>query len=192
MLTKKVICIAGTTGVGKSDLSISLAKALNGEIINADAMQVYRSLNIITNKIEDTEGVPHHILSTVDISKEYIVGQFVLDAERIIADIHARNKVFRSIAYVKIPIIVGGTHYWMHSLIWKNSIISDSIVEHSSDVAHESVPGIIADKIKSFLTDTRLGFSLNADEKRILSMQSHILLRKVDPDMADKWYIPTH
>jgi tRNA dimethylallyltransferase len=97
MLAKKVICIAGTTGVGKSDLAITLAKSLNGEIINADAMQCYKSLNIITNKITDLEGVPHHLLSTVDISKEYIVGEFVADAERVIADIHARDKVCGSV-----------------------------------------------------------------------------------------------
>lgn len=93
-MLSKVICIAGTTGAGKSDLAISLAKAVGGEVVNADAMQVYRGLDIVTNKVTDTSGVPHHLLGTVDISQEYLVGNFVTDALRIISEIHGRNRVY--------------------------------------------------------------------------------------------------
>ncbi|KAJ3146706.1 hypothetical protein HK101_002294, partial [Irineochytrium annulatum] len=112
-----VVVVVGTTGVGKSNLAIEIARSLNGEVINADSMQVYEGLDIVTNKVTDEErkGVVHHLLGFVDPAEEYSVGQFEKDALRTIADIHSRNK---------LPILVGGTHYYIQSLLWRNSLIA--------------------------------------------------------------------
>ncbi|KAF8971006.1 hypothetical protein BGZ52_010359, partial [Haplosporangium bisporale] len=77
-----VIAVIGTTGVGKSNLSIQLAKELNGEVINGDALQVYKGLDIITNKmpIEEREGVEHHLMDFLPMESEYTVLDFKADA----------------------------------------------------------------------------------------------------------------
>lgn len=83
---KKIITVIGATGTGKSKLAVDLALALNGEVINADAMQVYKGLDIITNKIttHDMRGVPHHLLGFREPNEPYVVGHFVNDTVRLV------------------------------------------------------------------------------------------------------------
>ncbi|SCU78373.1 LAMI_0A04412g1_1 [Lachancea mirantina] len=108
----KVIVIAGTTGVGKSLLSIQLASHVNGEIINSDSMQVYKDAPIITNKhpVEEREGIVHHIMNHVDWDEDYYLHRFEKECLQAIEDIHARGKT---------AIIVGGTHYYLQVLFKK-------------------------------------------------------------------------
>jgi tRNA dimethylallyltransferase len=89
-----VIAVVGPTGSGKSDLAVSLALELDGEVINADAMQFYRGMDIGTAKITMAErrGVPHHLLDILDVTQEASVSDFQQQARAIIADIHARGK----------------------------------------------------------------------------------------------------
>ncbi|HET8880505.1 MAG TPA: tRNA (adenosine(37)-N6)-dimethylallyltransferase MiaA, partial [Arthrobacter sp.] len=89
-----VIAVVGPTGSGKSDLAVALALALDGEVINADAMQFYRGMDIGTAKITEAErrGVPHHLLDILDVTEEASVSDFQLRARAAIADIHARGK----------------------------------------------------------------------------------------------------
>lgn len=89
-----VIAVVGPTGSGKSDLAVSLALQLGGEVINADAMQFYRGMDIGTAKITPAErrGVPHHLLDTLDVTAEASVSDFQQQARAIIGDIHARGK----------------------------------------------------------------------------------------------------
>lgn len=89
-----VIAVVGPTGSGKSDLAVNLALALDGEVVNADAMQFYRGMDIGTAKITTAErrGVPHHLLDTLDVTEEASVSDFQLQARAIIADIHERGK----------------------------------------------------------------------------------------------------
>lgn len=89
-----VIAVVGPTGSGKSDLAVSLAVELNGEVVNADAMQFYRGMDIGTAKITMAErrGVPHHLLDTLDVTQEASVSDFQEQARAAIADIHARGK----------------------------------------------------------------------------------------------------
>ena len=89
-----MIAVVGPTGSGKSDLAVSLALELDGEVINADSMQFYRGMDIGTAKITDAErrGVPHHLLDILDVTEEASVSAFQQQARAVIADIHGRGK----------------------------------------------------------------------------------------------------
>jgi len=89
-----VIAVVGPTGSGKSDLAVNLALELDGEVINADAMQFYRGMDIGTAKITMAErrGVPHHLLDTLDVTQEASVSDFQQQARDVVKDIHARGK----------------------------------------------------------------------------------------------------
>ncbi|MFJ5959752.1 tRNA (adenosine(37)-N6)-dimethylallyltransferase MiaA [Pseudarthrobacter oxydans] len=89
-----VIAVVGPTGSGKSDLAVSLALELGGEVINADAMQFYRGMDIGTAKVTDAErrGVPHHLLDILEVTQEASVSQFQQQARELISDIHGRGK----------------------------------------------------------------------------------------------------
>lgn len=98
--------------------SIELAKAINGEIINADSMQVYKRVPIITNKhpIDERGGVPHHVMDHVNWDEEYFIHRYSDEANAAIEKIHAQNK---------IPIIIGGTHYYLQNLLFKNKTVGE-------------------------------------------------------------------
>lgn len=110
MESKKVLLIAGPTAVGKTALSLELARQLNGEIISGDSMQVYRHLDIGTAKIMPTErqGIVHHLIDIKDVTEHFTVAEFVTRATALINDITARGK---------LPIVVGGTGFYLQSLI---------------------------------------------------------------------------
>ena len=94
MAVPPVIAVVGPTGYGKSDLAVNLALELDGEVINADAMQFYRGMDIGTAKVTQAErrGVPHHLLDILDVTQEASVSDFQQQARDCIADIHARGK----------------------------------------------------------------------------------------------------
>ena len=91
---KKIIGIVGPTGVGKTQLSIELAKKLDGEVINCDSTQVYKGLAIATAKVteEEMEEIPHHLLSFQELEEDYTVYDFQKDARACIEDILKRGK----------------------------------------------------------------------------------------------------
>ena len=101
----------GPTGVGKTKLSVSLAKILNGEIINADSTQVYKGLDIATAKVtkDEMENIPHHLFDIKDIRENYTVYDFQRDCREKIAEIKSRGK---------IPIIVGGTGLYIKAALY--------------------------------------------------------------------------
>lgn len=106
----KIIAIVGTTASGKSDLSVKIARLVNGEVISADSRQVYKGLDIGTGKITLAEmrGVKHHLLDIVDPRKIYTVADYQRDATKAIDDIVSRGKV---------PIICGGTGFYIDALL---------------------------------------------------------------------------
>lgn len=112
-----VIFVIGCTGTGKSDLGVAIARKYNGEVISADSMQIYKGLDIATNKIteEETQGVPHHLMSFVDATTaRYNIHQFRQQGLRTIEEIRSRGR---------IPIVVGGTAYYVESLLFEENII---------------------------------------------------------------------
>ncbi|KAK7404827.1 hypothetical protein VNO78_05812 [Psophocarpus tetragonolobus] len=106
----KVIVITGPSGSGKSKLAVDLASDFPVEVINADSMQVYRGLDVLTNKLplSHQNGVPHHLLGTVCPNVEFTAKAFRDSAIPIIHDILARNH---------LPVIVGGTNYYIQALV---------------------------------------------------------------------------
>lgn len=107
----RVIVITGPTAVGKTKLSIELAKKLNGEIINADAMQVYKGLNIGTAKVteKEKENIPHHLFDIKEVKEEYSIYNYQKDCRKVIDDILRRSKT---------PILVGGTGLYIKAALY--------------------------------------------------------------------------
>ena len=106
----KIILISGPTASGKSNFAIKIAKKINGEIINADSMQVYKQLKILTarpNK-EEQKKIKHHLYGIIDLNKKFSTGEWLRLTIKIIKNIQKRKK---------IPIIVGGTGLYFQSLI---------------------------------------------------------------------------
>lgn len=110
-MSKKVIVITGPTGVGKTKMSVSVAKLLDGEIINCDSMQIYKGLNIGTAKIkeEEKEGIPHYLFDIKNVNEDYSIYDYQIDARKVIDDILSRGKT---------PILVGGTGLYIKSAIY--------------------------------------------------------------------------
>ena len=108
---KRVIVISGPTGVGKTALSLAAAKILGGEIISADSMQVYRKMDIGTAKVseKDRKEIPHHMIDICDINENFNVVEFYNKARKACNDILLKDKV---------PIVVGGTGFYIHSFLY--------------------------------------------------------------------------
>ncbi|MFF5794132.1 tRNA (adenosine(37)-N6)-dimethylallyltransferase MiaA [Paeniglutamicibacter sp. NPDC012692] len=109
-MTLPVIAVIGPTGTGKSDLSIAIARELGGEIVNADALQFYRGMDIGTAKLSVAErgGIPHHLLDIMDVREEASVARFQADARRTFDEIRSRGTV---------PILVGGSGLYVRAAL---------------------------------------------------------------------------
>ena len=105
-----LLVVAGPTASGKTALGIALAKAFDGEVISADSMQIYKGLDVATAKptAEEMNGVPHHLISVVDMDAEFSVADYAALAKAKISEVAARGK---------LPILVGGTGLYINSLV---------------------------------------------------------------------------
>jgi len=105
-----LIAVVGATTAGKSDLAVDLALALDGEVINADSMQLYRGMDIGTAKltVEERRGVPHHLLDVLDVTQTASVADYQDLADAVITDITARGKV---------PVLVGGSGLYIRAAL---------------------------------------------------------------------------
>ena len=128
----KVIVITGPTGVGKTKLSIMLAKKYNGEIINADSMQIYKGLDIGTSKItkEETEGIIHHLIDIKNVEEEYSIFDYQKDCRLCIEDILKINKT---------PILVGGTGLYIKSALYDYKLLENKINNTYDDISTEEL-----------------------------------------------------
>ena len=140
------IIILGPTASGKTDISINLAKRLNTEVINADCMQIYKELTIGTAKAtpEEQDGVKHHLLDFVDPTSEFSVTDYKEKAMPIITDLISQNK---------IPVIVGGTGFYVQSLLtnydYGNSFKSEELRAELNQLAEEKGKTAVHDILKS-------------------------------------------
>ena len=107
----KIVGIVGPTGVGKTKISISLAKIINGEIINADSVQVYKELNIGSAKIteDEKEGIKHYLFDLKKIDEDYTIYDYQKDARAAIKEIESKNKT---------PIFVGGSGLYLRAALY--------------------------------------------------------------------------
>jgi tRNA dimethylallyltransferase len=145
---------------------VELARRFNGEVINGDAMQMYQGLPIITNKItvEEQNDVPHHLLGVVGLDEEtWTVGVFRRRAGKVIEEIRSRGR---------LPILVGGTHYYTQSLLFKDTLVEDA--DNGESPSNEHTPR--EEIIKKFPI-------LDGPTEEAL-----MKLREVDPIMADRWH----
>ncbi|MCR4763661.1 MAG: tRNA (adenosine(37)-N6)-dimethylallyltransferase MiaA [Lachnospiraceae bacterium] len=109
---QKLLVLTGPTAVGKTGLSLRLAKMLDGEIISADSMQVYRGMDIGTDKIrpDQMEGIPHHLIDILDPREEFNIYRFQQEAVKAIEAISARGH---------LPMLVGGTGFYIQSVLYR-------------------------------------------------------------------------
>lgn len=149
MKKTKIICVVGATASGKTDLAVKLAKAVDGEIISADSMQVYKNMPIATAVAtkEEQDGVVHHLVEFLDADQTFSVADFVERAKVLIDEITARGKV---------PIVAGGTGLFVDSLV-KN--ISFSEVGSNAEIRNE-----LAEKSNEELYEKLLKLDPNAAE----------------------------
>lgn len=185
MEKKKLIILTGPTAVGKTELSIKLAKAVNGEIISADSMQVYKRMDIGSAKIREEEmnGIKHYLLDILEPSEEFNVVLFQQYAKAAMEEIYAKGK---------IPIIVGGTGFYIQSVLYdidftetdKNDALREKYETiakvDGEDVLHEmlrAVDPVSADSIPKqnvkrvvraleFYEETGTPISLHNEEQR--------------------------
>lgn len=110
-MKKPLIILTGPTAVGKTAASIGLAKAVNGEIISADSMQVYRTMDIGSAKItpEEMDGVPHHLVDVLEPEEEFNVVRFQQMAKNVMEGIYKRGRT---------PVIVGGTGFYIQAVLY--------------------------------------------------------------------------
>lgn len=110
-MRKTIIAIIGPTAVGKTDLSIEIAKRFNGEVISGDAMQVYKGMDIGTAKIlrEEMQGVPHHLLDIKEPDEEYSAADFKFHVQKLVQEISEKGR---------LPIIVGGSGLYIQAALF--------------------------------------------------------------------------
>jgi tRNA dimethylallyltransferase len=185
---QKLVVIVGPTAVGKTALSLKLAKQFNGEIVSGDSMQIYRGLDIGTAKATPAEQaqVPHHLIDIANPTENYSAAKFVQAAQKAIADIASRGT---------LPILVGGTGFYVQALLGDRPLavvpdVSDpEFVAHWTQIAHEEgeiavrsalkvvdpisetriLPGQIRRLIRALLVSTQTGqpfSSLQPEPKR--------------------------
>ena len=147
-----VIVITGPTATGKTDLGIYLAHKLDGEIINADSTQIYKGLDIATNKVQDTEGVVHHLFNEKDLREDYSVFDYQKDARKAIDDILSRGKV---------PILVGGTGLYINATLYDYKF---------EDKANDEYEGVSNDELYKMLLEVDPNTNIHLNNRvRVIS-----------------------
>ena len=143
----KVIVLGGPTAVGKTELSVDLARRVNGEIISADSMQVYKDMDIGSAKVvpEEMQGVPHYLIDCLEPSEPFHIVRFQQMAKEALAEIYAKGQ---------IPIVAGGTGFYIQALLYDIDFsnqdcdeayrqeLSKFAKEHGNEALHEKLKDI--------------------------------------------------
>ena len=157
-MKKSLIVIAGPTACGKTDTSVLLAKKINGEIISADSMQVYKYMDIGTAKIkeEETQGIKHYLIDEFYPDDDFSIAIFKEKATQYIKKIHSKGK---------IPILVGGTGFYINSVIYNN----DFTQTKKDDTYRKELEQIAINKGNDFLHN----MLKDIDEKSAISIHKN-------------------
>lgn len=170
-----VIVITGPTAVGKTKLSVELAKKINGEVINADSTQVYKGLDIATAKIKESEkeGIVHHLFDIKDITEDYTVYDYQKDARKLIDDILKRGKT---------PILVGGTGLYIKACLYDYKFEQDVKFNDYSTLTNEQ----IYNKLK--LVDKNINIHVNNRKRLVNALNYYELTGKLfsEKEKTDK------
>ena len=165
--SKKIILLAGPTACGKSELAIEIARAVGGEIVSADSMQVYRGMDIGTAKVSqgDQSRVPHHLIDIRDLQENFNVVDFYYEARRACDSILARDRV---------PIIVGGSGFYFRTLLYGPPSGPPSIPEIREAIEeelHRLGPERLFDKLKEMDPDYAATITKNDKQKIIRALE---------------------
>ncbi len=142
----KVIVITGPTAVGKTKLSIELAKRYNGEIINADAVQVYKGLDIGSAKVteEEKEGIPHHLFDIKEVDEEYTIYHYQKDCRKLIKEVQGRGKT---------PILVGGTGLYIKAALYDYKLTEEKETNIYDNLTDEELYNKLLEVDKDIVID---------------------------------------
>lgn len=142
----KVIVITGPTAVGKTKLSIELAKRYNGEIINADAVQVYKGLDIGSAKVteEEKEGIPHHLFDIKEVDEEYTIYHYQKDCRKLIKEVQGRGKT---------PILVGGTGLYIKAALYDYKLTEEKETNTYDNLTDEELYNKLLEADKDIVID---------------------------------------
>ena len=142
----KIIVITGPTAVGKTKLSIELAKRYNGEIINADAVQVYKGLDIGSAKVteEEKEGIPHHLFDIKEVDEEYTIYHYQKDCRRLIKEVQGREKT---------PILVGGTGLYIKAALYDYKLTEEKEVNTYDNLTNDELYNKLLELDKDIIID---------------------------------------
>ncbi|KAI0304286.1 IPP transferase-domain-containing protein [Multifurca ochricompacta] len=190
MALRPIIAVCGTTGVGKSKLAVELALNLSekidnngwkgGIIVNADAMQAYKGFDTLTNKIPLSEraGVEHVLMNFKEPTEQYVVGQWVHDAIRVVSLSH-------------LPIIVGGTAYWIQHLIFPGRLVVEPGKVSGPDSfpppGSLPIPNGLSSVLSQITPDLR-EFAPSAADDPSAALALYNLLNALDPAVAVRWH----
>lgn len=145
-IKKPLVILTGPTAVGKTALSIALAKAINGEIVSADSMQVYRHMDIGSAKItaEEMAGVPHHLIDVMEPTEAFNVVVFQKLAKKAMEEIYGRGR---------IPILVGGTGFYIQAVLYDIDFTENdedpSLRRELEELAKKGGPEVLYERLKS-------------------------------------------
>ena len=173
-----IIVIVGPTGVGKTKLSIELAKRLDAEIINGDSVAIYKNLNIGSAKptIEEMEGIPHHLIDIKEVTDDYSVYDYQIDCRKAIEDITSRNKRV---------IIVGGTGLYIKAALYDYNFTKGTTNNQYENLTNEE----ILDKISKF--DLYLSSTLEVNNRqRLVRVLNKLENQEVFTNNKDKLLYP--
>lgn len=142
----KVIVITGPTAVGKTKLSIELAKRYNGEIINADAVQVYKGLDIGSAKVteEEKEDIPHHLFDIKEVDEEYTIYHYQKDCRKLIKEVQGRGKT---------PILVGGTGLYIKAALYDYKLTEEKETNTYDNLTDEELYNKLLELDKNIVID---------------------------------------
>ena len=175
---KDIIVIVGPTGVGKTKLSIELAKKLDAEIINGDSVAIYKKLDIGSAKpsITEREGIPHHLIDIKDVLDDYSVFEYQKDVRKKIEEITSRGKRI---------IIVGGTGLYIKSALYDYNFTEGTTYNEYEDLTNEE----ILEKIKN--SDISLDYIPEVNNrKRLVRLLNKIENNEVITNNKDKLLYP--